>query len=78
MQNSVDRQRLLRRYGQEPSNPITVLAKCAAGLLILLGILLIGLSAPNEDVGKQAATGATPPADVSTQNPPAAAGGDRN
>lgn len=76
MQNSVDRQRLLQRYGQAPSSPATVIAKCVAGFLILLLILLIGLTAPDDEVGRQAATHAPPAADVATQHPPAAAGGE--
>lgn len=74
MQNSIDRQRLLRRYGQEPSSPVIVLAKCAAGIAILVGILLIGLHTPEGDVGKQAANTTTPPAKFAAEYPPTAAG----
>lgn len=82
MQNSIDRQRLLQRYGQAPSSAGTVLAKCAAGFLILLLLLLIGLTtpdtpdAPDGEAGRQAATITTPAADdASAQHPPTAAGG---
>lgn len=76
MQNSIDRQRLLRRYGQEPSSPATVIAKCAAGIAILVGILLIGLTVPDADVGKQAANITKPAADFASKYQPTAAGGE--
>jgi hypothetical protein len=53
MQNSMDRQRLLRRFGQEPAHPALVIAICLIGFLILLGILLIGVYAPEDSVGTQ-------------------------
>lgn len=77
MQNSIDRQRLLQRYGQEPTSPVALVAKCAAGLLILLLLLLIGLTAPDDEAGRQAATNVTPTGDVATQHPPTAAGDER-
>lgn len=43
MQTSADKQRLLARYGQTPVCARAVVAKCAAGLVILLGVLLFGL-----------------------------------
>ncbi len=75
MQHSNDRQRLRQRHGQDPVNPAAVVAKCLAGLLILLGIVLVGLYAFDGEVGTQAAGGAAPTADVATQHPPSAAGG---
>jgi len=78
MQNSIDRQRLLRRCGQEPSSPATVIAKCAAGIAILIGILLISLNTPDSNVGKQAQTSTTPVTDIATQYPSTAAAGASN
>lgn len=77
MQNSIDRQRLLQRYGQSPGSPVALVAKCAAGFLILLLLLLIGLTAPDDEAGRQTATNATPAGDLAAQHPPAAAGSER-
>lgn len=43
MQTEADKQRLLARYGQTPVSARALIAKCAAGLLILLGLLLLGV-----------------------------------
>ena len=74
MQNSIDRQRLLSRYGQTPGNPATVIAKCAAGIVILVLILLISLHAPESEFGTQASGGSAPVTDFSVRYPPPAAG----
>jgi hypothetical protein len=79
MQNSIDRQRLMRRFGQDPVHQAAVIAKCVAGLLILLGILLIGAYAPEGSVGTQvqsvpARATADKSADAAaSQQPPASA-----
>lgn len=46
-----ERQKLLRDYQDEPVRRIGVLVKCAAGLLIVTGIAVVGLTtAPQADV----------------------------
>lgn len=75
MQNSIDRQRLLRRYGHEPANPTTLIAKCLAGFLVLIGVLLIDLYVPDGGSGIRATTGDTAAVDVSASQSPSAAGG---
>jgi hypothetical protein len=74
MQHPIDRQRLLDRYGPAPSKPNRTIARCAAGFLILLGVVLIGLHAHDRDVAQQAAAKAQRMQDVSARHPPAAAG----
>lgn len=45
MQNSIDRQRLLRRFGTGPTHPAALVAKCAGGLVILIVLLLVSTHA---------------------------------
>lgn len=75
MQNSIDRQRLMRRYGQDPTNPATLVAKCAAGILILIGIAVIGLQSADNGADMQAQADPVQQVDVSLQNAASGAGG---
>jgi hypothetical protein len=55
MQSYAERERLMKQFHDEPVMPGLVLAKCAAGLLIILGIAGIGQSTPA--VGEETAAG---------------------
>ena len=49
MQNAIDKHHQRRRFEKKPVHPATIIAKCLAGILILIGILLIGVYAPEGD-----------------------------
>jgi hypothetical protein len=48
MLNRTERRKLLKDFADEPAMPYVVLAKCAAGLAIVVGITLVGIYAPPE------------------------------
>lgn len=49
MQDSIDRQRLLRQFGRDPAHPALVIAIYLIGFLILLAIVSFGVYAPASD-----------------------------
>src|SRR3954471_23628249 len=73
MINYRERQRLMEKYYDEPGLGLAVIFKCAAGLLVVFGIAVIGIAfdpAGNTVSGVQASRDAQPGAATAQQSPP--------
>ena len=55
MQTFQERRELLKQFGDDPVNPLVALLKCAAGLLILVGVAATPWLILNSDAARMAA-----------------------